>query len=336
MRILPGLKTGKMRIFNKFKNTRGFVSMYTHILKTRNMSEEAIKKARALSHWHKHGIESAKDAFSVSIPTLYRWRADLKKNNGHLSALNNKSRAPKQTRKRVPPKGLEEEIFRLRTLNPHMGKTQIFHTIKHRIKTSESTVGRVLKDMKEQGRLPLRGEKPYQKKHRVRKDRRPEKAGIEADTVVRHVNGVKWYFVTAIDLTTRKSWVYLTTTHSSLQATNALKCIDIEVPCIQTDNGSEFLKNFHDHCADRKIPHYFTYPNTPKMNAHIERFNRTLEEEFIMWHRHLMVDRNNFEKLNEKLQAYVRYYNTVRPHTSLGFVSPEEYHVKNRENSHMW
>lgn len=257
------------------------------------------------------------------------------KKHGHLSALNNKSRAPKRTRFRVAPVGLKEEIIRLRTQIPRMGKTQIFHTIKHHIKTSESTVGRVLKDMRERGQLPLRGEKPYKKKTVVRKDRRPEKVGIEADTVVRYVNGIKWYFVTAIDLKTRKVWVFVTHKHSSMQASNVMKHIDIEIPCVQTDNGSEFLKNFHNYCLVRKIPHYFIYPNTPKMNAHIERFNRTLEEEFIMWNKHLMVDRNNMEKVNEKLQEYVRYYNTVRPHTSLGFVAPEEYYMKNRENSHM-
>lgn len=300
------------------------------------MNEEAIKRAKALSHWHKHGIESARDAFSVPTSTLYRWRKNLQKHHGHLQALNNKSRAPKRTRSRIAPAGLKDEIIRLRTRHPRMGKTQIFHTIKHRIKTSESTVGRVLKDMKERGQLPLRGEKPYKKKVLVRKDRRQEKVGIEADTVVRHVNGIKWYFVTAIDIKTRKSWVYMTTTHSSTQATNVMKDINIEIPCVQTDNGSEFLKNFHAYCVARKIPHYFIYPHTPKMNAHVERFNRTLEEEFIIWHRHLMVDRRNASALNEKLQKYVQYYNTVRPHTSLGFIPPEEYYVKNRENSHMW
>ena len=60
-----------------------------------------------------------------------------------------------------------------------------------------------------------------------------------------------------------------------------------------------------------------------------------LKEEFIMRRKHLMADRGNFGKLNEKLQEYVRYCNTVRPHTSLGFLSPEAYYVRNRENSHM-
>lgn len=319
-----------MRIFNKYKNTRGFISGYNHILKTRNMNEEAIRRAKVLSHWHKYGIESAMDAFGVPTSTIYRWRLSFKKNHGQLSALNNKSRAPHTTRTRIVPFGLKKEIIRLRTQHPKMGKTQIYHTIKHKIKTSESTVGRVLKDMKERNLLPLRGEKPYKKKNHVTRARREEKVGLEADTVVRHVNGIKWYFVTAIDLTSRKSWVYVTHKHSSMQASNVMKYVDIKISCIQTDNGSEFLKNFHEYCLAHNIPHYFIYPNTPKMNAHIERFNRTLEEEFIMWHKHLMVDRDNLEKVNEKLQEYVTYYNTVRPHTSLGFISPEEYYMKNQ------
>lgn len=248
---------------------------------------------------------------------MYRWRFSVAKSNGHLQVLNNKSRAPHTTRTRVVSEGLKEEIIRLRTQYPRMGKTQIYHTIKHKITTSESTVGRVLKDMKERNLLPLRGEKPYKKKHHVTRARREEKVGLEADTVVRHVNGIKWYFVTAIDLTSRKTWVYVTHKHSSMQASNIMKQIDIPIPCVQTDNGSEFLKNFHEYCLHHTIPHYFIYPNTPKMNAHIERFNRTLEEEFIMWNKQLMTDRDNLEKVNQKLQEYVTYYNTVRPHTSL-------------------
>lgn len=52
-----------MRIFNKYKNTKGFISGYNHILKTKNINEEAKVRAKALSHWKKYGIESTKDAF---------------------------------------------------------------------------------------------------------------------------------------------------------------------------------------------------------------------------------------------------------------------------------
>ena len=64
------------------------------------------------------------------------------------------------------------------------------------------------------------------------------------------------------------------------------------IKTIQTDNGSEFAKNFHNFCLKENITHYFTYPRSPKMNAHIERFNRTLQEEFIF--------QNNYKMLNLK------------------------------------
>jgi transposase InsO family protein len=304
--------------------------MYNHILKTRNMNKEAKIRARALSHWYKYGIHSAMDAFQVPKSTLYRWKLRLDKAHGHLESLNNKNRAPHRTRRRIAPDGLEDEIMRLRTMQPRMGKTQIYHTVKKYIQTSESTVGRVISDMKRRNLLPIRGCRPYKKKSHITRERRPEKVGIEADTVVRHVNGIKWYFVTAIDLKTRRTWVHLTNKHSSIQASNVMRLIDIDIQCVQTDNGSEFLNNFHQHCITKNIDHFFIYPNTPKMNAHIERFNRTLEEEFIIWHRQLMVDSDNLLKLNEKLQEYVSYYNTIRPHTSLGFIPPMEYYMNTR------
>jgi len=48
---------------------------------------------------------------------------------------------------------------------------------------------------------------------------------------------------------------------------------------VNTDNGSEFLKNFEQACNKMNIQHFFTYPRTPKMNPLAERFNRTIQEE---------------------------------------------------------
>src|SRR3990167_6663789 len=57
--------------------------------------------------------------------------------------------------------------------------------------------------------------------------------------------------------------------------------------------------------------HYHTYPRTPKMNAHCERFNRTLQEEFIDYHANLLLDTLAF---NRKLMDYLIFYNTLRVH----------------------
>ena len=64
------------------------------------------------------------------------------------------------------------------------------------------------------------------------------------------------------------------------------------------------------------------------MNAYIERFNRTLSEEFIKHHRVTLA--TNLPLFNQKLIDYMIYYNTVRPHYSLSLLSPLEYIVSNR------
>ncbi len=38
------------------------------------------------------------------------------------------------------------------------------------------------------------------------------------------------------------------------------------------------------------ITHWWTYPRSPKMNAHVERFNRTLQEQFVDYHTDLLFD----------------------------------------------
>lgn len=323
-----------MRIFNKFKGTKGFVSTYNHLLRLRNMDESAIHKAKILTHAHKHGVDSAVDAFSVGRSSIFRWKKQLHDSNGHIGALSNKSRAPKKRRFRISNPELESKIIELREMIPSIGKTQIYHQIKYSIKTSESTVGRTLKDLKKQNRLPLRGQKPEKTKKTIDRKRRTKKVGFEIDTVIRHVCGIKWYFVDAINIEDRKGFSYVTTSHSSGESSQIFKQIDNEIKQVQTDNGSEFLDHFHRYCEQNNIEHFFIYPRTPKQNAHIERFNRTLEEEFIRWQRQVMSDRDNLELLRKKLAEYMNYYNNIRPHTALAFLPPMVYAKKQLE-SHM-
>ena len=80
---------------------------------------------------------------------------------------------------------------------------------------------------------------------------------------------------------------------------------------VLTDNGSEFKKHFSEELKNLHLVHYHTYPKTPKMNAHCERFNRTLQDEFIDYHASdLLVS----EVFNRKLAEYLLWYNTKRVH----------------------
>ncbi len=99
------------------------------------MDESAIQKAKILTHVHKHGINSAVDAFNVGRSTIFRWKKQLHDSNGHIGALSNKSRAPKKRRFRISNPILEDKIIELRGSIPSIGKTQIYHQIKYSIKT---------------------------------------------------------------------------------------------------------------------------------------------------------------------------------------------------------
>jgi len=91
---------------------------------------------------------------------------------------------------------------------------------------------------------------------------------------------------------------------------------------VQTDNGSEFLKTFHQYLDDQDIKHVFIYPNSPKLNGVVERFNRTIQEEFINRSDEIYYDEIKF---NHKLNKYLNWYNTKRPHSSLGYQSPMQF-----------
>lgn len=130
--------------------------------------------------------------------------------------------------------------------------------------------------------------------------------------------------MTSLNIRNKRAYVHISKSHSSRESLEVLKQIDEKIPCIQTDNGSEFNKDFHQYCLKNNIKHFFTYPYSPKQNAFIERFNRTLSEEFIVWHRDLMI-KGDMETLKTKLKEYLDYYNNRRPHSSLGFLSPMQY-----------
>ncbi len=80
---------------------------------------------------------------------------------------------------------------------------------------------------------------------------------------------------------------------------------------VLTDNGSEFKKHFSNKLKELYLIHFRTYPRTPQMNTHIERFNRTIQEEFIDYHSYLLINPDDF---NRKLIDYLIFYNTKKVH----------------------
>jgi len=102
-----------------------------------------------------------------------------------------------------------------------------------------------------------------------------------------------------------------------------------------SDNGSEFEGKFDELLKERGIRHYWTYPKSPKMNAHNERFNRTLQEQFVDYHEELLF--GDLEGFNRKLAEWLVQYNTVLPHHSLGLKPPVRWLLENHpERQRLW
>ena len=342
-----------MQIYSKVTGTKGFVSTYNEALRFRDMiTPQAEERVRILTFWRKHGDAATKEAFNVSRATLFRWQKVLDDACGKIDALVPQSTAPRTKRKRIIPDAVRDFILAERKWE-RIGKEKLAVLLKDDdigIYTA-STVGRMLGDMKQRGMLPdpvrltpngrtgnLMQRKPRKPKKKLR-SRGHEGQLAKADTIVRFTNGTKRYILTAIDCETKFTFAYGYVSHASTCAADFMQTFKEVAPIslthIQTDNGSEFKDHFEAYCADFGIVQFHAYPRTPKMQSEIERFNRTLSEAFIQKRRYLLA--YDLPAFNRALMEWLLWYNTRRPHWSIGLISPLRYicNTLTVEKSHM-
>ena len=147
---------------------------------------------------------------------------------------------------------------------------------------------------------------------------------------------MKRYIITAVDVKTRYTFALAYKKHDSASAKDFFQKLEMVFPYkikrVQTDNGSEFHKFFKDYLKEKKTIHYWNYPGQPYRNGHIEKYNRTIQEEYIDWNETLLEDPNKF---NEKLMDWLVWYNTERYHWSLNLTSPVDYMINNNLLSRM-
>lgn len=116
-----------MRMQSRYRGIKGFVTIYNRAVRYRHMiTKTAQKRYKILIHWNKHGIASTIDAFGIKKRTLFNWKLALKEGGGKIEALNPKSKAPKQKRKRLWDERIPEEIKRLREKRPNLGADKLY------------------------------------------------------------------------------------------------------------------------------------------------------------------------------------------------------------------
>jgi putative transposase len=91
-------------------------------------------------------------------------------------------------------------------------------------------------------------------------------------------------------------------------------------PQIISDNGPQFVaKDFKEFLRLWQTTHVLTSPHYPQSNGKLERYHRTLKEQAIRPKTPLTL-----EDARRVVGEFVEHYNTVRLHSALGYVAPQD------------
>ena len=283
--------------------------------------------------------EIALEAINFSRATRFRLKKRDKESG--LAGLEPQSRIPKNVRKPLWIKETEDLVCKIRNTHRVWGKEKIQAILKREydIKTSISTVGRILLKLLEQQRIKrvdwYTGKYNPKKRifnnhaQRLPKGARSNAPGelIQVDHMtVKLDSGMMIKQFNAICPTTRITVGKAFTQATSLNASTFLDFMAQQLPfpikSIQVDGGSEFRSEFEESCKNLQIPLFVLPPRSPKMNGFVERSNGTLKYEFFNFYEKA----NNLKVINEKLQKFMVFYNFYRPHRSLQCLTPMGYY----------
>jgi transposase InsO family protein len=293
--------------------------------------------------YYREGYDASQTArhFGISRKTFYKWYGQFDPDNLYsLHKLEDKSKAPKRVRQREITSTQEQRIITLRKKYIRYGKEKLAVIYKTQFKETISPwkVQRVIETYKLYYN-PQKAQRNRLKMHRAKKKKRitelnldklkwyQKKAGliICLDTVAVHRDNIKRYIFTAIDKYGKVAYARMYKNKSSYNGEDFLLRLHFllngNIPKVGHDNGTEFEKYFKLACQKLGIEQYYSRVRTPKDNPNNERFNRTLQEEFI--------DLGNYssdpEVFNKKLTEWLIEYNFKRPHTALGYQTPMKF-----------
>ena len=307
----------------------------------RKLSKPALARLEWLIYYHRHGENALLTArhYGIAPKTFWKWKKRFSETD--LSTLEERSRVPVRKRLRTITAQEEVRIVDLRRIFLRYGKEKLARVYFERYGEPMSS-WKVQKTI-EKYRLyyhPAKNARTQAKRRSAQKKKRIAELALKPrmgflfriDSIIRYWHGTKRYILTAIDNTSKIAFAHMYESHSSRAAADFLCRLHLlvggKIENVQTDNGSEFHAEFDETCKKLELDHYWSRIKTPKDNAANERFNRTLQDEFIAMG-HMTIEPQEF---NRQLTEWLIEYNFKRPHQALGYSTPINFTYKRSPN----
>lgn len=300
------------------------------------LSKGAVRRLVWIDWYFVHGKKARATMrhFNLSPTVFYRWVKRYKKYDLRSIEDDTRNRRPKHIRQMTTSQAVVDLICTIRANDLEKSKYEIQAELKDLgISVGYNTIQKIINRHEELSNV---GHYKKLKVHRkmaitrirAARELREKYPGslVQIDTKHLYILGKRFYLFVAVDCRSRYGFVWAYQTVSSQSAADFLQraagYFPFGIEAVQTDNGPEYLLNFHKACMGQGIIHYFTYPYTPKMNGRAERLIQTATYEFFRWQDDLLPD---IEMINTKCPIFNDKYNNHRYHQAIGYKIPAIY-----------
>lgn len=320
--------------YKGYKRYRECLSMLERLRQFEG-SEIAKERIKIIEFYKRYEEKVSKQAYGADRKVISRWIKRLKE--GNIKGLIPISTRPNRIRESKIDERIIEKIKEIRQEGYKLSKYKIKVFIDKYCeqegikKISISSIGLIIK----------KGNMFYQPKYNLpiyRVIKRQKKVGriryspkvkevwhIISDTLVAREEEITRYFYNAIDIASKFVFSYYfeeqTSKNMVIFYEMFKEVFPYKISQWQNDNGHENVGEFEKKLKEEKVRQVCSYPRCPKINAYIERFNRTLRED---------------EEFKNLLIEWLVYYNSKRPHFSLNLKSPLQFMVEKYKMSHMY
>lgn len=280
----------------------------------------------------------------VHRSTLWRWKQKWDILNQHIEKTNHNRPAREKTirlhgyRWNVPtrssrphrsPHAISDEIVDLvlsirRTLQRCSEVVWHYLANKLEVHVSLSSVKRILR----RNHCFDGARKPRLKYDNPKRPKATQPGELVQTDTIHHVDpssGRRMYIYTVIDLYTRMTHAVVATkclpSLGAQAVLSARHAWGFKISMVQADNGPEYSRYFEQVLRSKGMAVRHSRLQRPNDNAHIERFNRTIQTECVgyYWRRSVPLHR-----LQKSINEYIRYYNEERVHLGIQLRTPAE------------